>query len=569
MEAGRMHRIVQAHLAAYVQSTGLGAEDESSQFEKFVNFSVLSGIASGDFEIDEVSTGEGDDGTDGIAIVIDEEVVFSSEDAEIVFSGTRRNHDVVLVAIQSKRSESFDLGDFLKFKESVLRFVTQTPYACADDVMQTAREVFDVTLREVPKIRDGKPSLILRFATTGNYQYPEALESARSDAVSQFAELGLFSDIDVRFIGRDDITRLWVNTYSGVNASLELFSNAPLPTISGIDEAYLAVVRASDFVEKLLITSDGNLRTQVFEENVRSFLGTDNPVNASIARTLSDPSSASRFPVLNNGITIVSPDVRIQGNTLHLSNYQIVNGCQTSNVLYENRSHLNDTMVNIKVVETQNEDVFSDLVRATNSQSKVEETQFLSLRPIIRRVEQYFNTFNDDSRLYFERRDRQYVGQTVPATRIFSVHNAAKCVAAMYCNRPELAARYPKTMYEELTDTIFAEDAKENVFYASCLTLYRFNMLVSNSTIPQNIKRFKWHILSLVRTIISGSDSLPLNSKAISKSADETISRMAQHGAQATDIFLQAVTICQSLGDVSRDRLKRQPILAEMLAKVA
>jgi hypothetical protein len=124
-------------------------------------------------------------------------------------------------------------------------------------------------------------------------------------------------------------------------------------------------------------------------------------------------------------------------------------------------------------------------------------------------------------------------------------------------------------MYEELTDTIFAEDAKENVFYASCLTLYRFNMLVSNSTIPQNIKRFKWHILSLVRTIISGSDSLPLNSKAISKSADETISRMAQHGAQATDIFLQAVTICQSLGDVSRDRLKRQPILAEMLAKVA
>ena len=83
----------------------------------------------------------------------------------------------------------------------------------------------------------------------------------------------------VKFIGRDELTTLWVGTYSGINASLELFSNPPLPTIVGIDEAYLAVVRASDFVTNLLLTPDGNLRTQVFEENVRSFLGLENPVN--------------------------------------------------------------------------------------------------------------------------------------------------------------------------------------------------------------------------------------------------------------------------------------------------
>ena len=52
-----------------------------------------------------------------------------------------------------------------------------------------------------------------------------------------------------------------------------------------IDEAYLAVVKASDFVENVLLSADGNLRTQVFEENVRSFLGLDNPVNQSISLT--------------------------------------------------------------------------------------------------------------------------------------------------------------------------------------------------------------------------------------------------------------------------------------------
>jgi hypothetical protein len=160
-------------------------------------------------------------------------------------------------------------------------------------------------------------------------------------------------------------------------------------------------------------------------------------------------------------------------------------------VLFENRELLNDVMVNVKVVETQNEDVFSELVRATNSQTKIEGAQFLSLRPINKRVEQFFNTYESEGRLYFERRDRQYVGQEIPAIRIFSLHNAMKCVTAMYCNRPDLASRYPKTMYAELADTIFADTTKEIIFYAACLTLYRFNLLVSNSAIPQNMKRFK------------------------------------------------------------------------------
>jgi len=41
-----------------------------------------------------------------------------------------------------------------------------------------------------------------------------------------------------------------------------------------VNEAYLAVVKARDLVHELLIGPDGSLRTQVFEENVRAFLGT-------------------------------------------------------------------------------------------------------------------------------------------------------------------------------------------------------------------------------------------------------------------------------------------------------
>lgn len=563
-----MHRIVKAHLESFVSSFSFDADDEAKQFEKFAAYSVLSSRFSGSFDLDDVVTGDGDEGIDGVAIVIDEVITASIEDAESVFISPRRNHDVEMVFIQAKRSEAFDLGDFLKFKEGVLRFATANPYMAADEILTEARGMFDVVLQQVPKLRNGRPSLIARFVATGIYQKPDALEVALADFHRQATALGIFHEIDIKFVDRDELTRLWVGTYSGVNASLPTFSTAALPNIAGIDEAYLAVVKASDFVNNLLTTEEGNLRTQVFEENVRSFLGLDNAVNQSIAATLASE-AASRFPVLNNGITIVSPDIQLQGNTLHLTNFQIVNGCQTSNVLFENRGALGDVMVNIKIVETQLEDVFSELVRATNSQTKVEDTQFLSLRPVVRKVEQFFNTYEGaEGRLYLERRDRQYVGQDIPNTRIFSLHNAAKCVAAMLCNRPELASRYPKAMYEELTDVIFADDTKEIVFYAACLTMYRFTLLVSNSTIPQNIKRFKWHMLPLVWAKINGKNFVHLNSRAAEKGAQAVINVMGQHGARASETFNHIAEICTGLGEVSADRLKRQAILQEMLALI-
>ncbi|WP_286913639.1 MULTISPECIES: AIPR family protein [unclassified Pseudomonas] len=563
-----MHRIVQAHFNSFVASFGLEADDEATQFEKFTAHCVIANRYSGTFDLDDVVTAAGDDGIDALAIVIDESIATSREDTEATFATPRRNHDVDVIFVQAKRTEGFDLGEFLKFKEGVLRFINQTPYAATDEVLVEARAMFDTVVQEVPKLRNGRPSLTARFVTTGIYQRPEALETALRDFVLQINELGLFHDVDIRFIDREELTKLWVSTYSGIEASLPVFSHAALPNIAGIDEAYLAVVKASDFVNNLLVTPDGNLRGQVFEENVRSFLGEDNIVNASIAATLASD-GASRFPVLNNGITLVCPEVKLQGTTLHLTNYQIVNGCQTSNVLFQKRQDLGDVMVNIKVVKTQLEDVFSDLVRATNSQSKVEDTQFLSLRPIIRRVEQYFNAFEgEDSRLYLERRDRQYVGLGIPAVRIFSLNVAAKCVASMWCNKPELSGRYPKQMYDELTDTMFADSVKESIFYAACLTMYRFNLLVSNSTIPQNMKRFKWHMLTMVRAIVCEPAVPHLNSKAAEQQAQKIISVMQQHSETTTRLFTQIVEILQGLGEVSGDRLKRQTILQEMLSGI-
>lgn len=566
-----MHRITKTHLESFIKSHGFEQLDEYKQFELFVNYSVLAGRLVNTYELDDVTSSETDDGIDGVAIIIDEELVISSEDAGACFSSGRKNHDVEIVFIQTKTSENYDLGDFLKFKEAILRFTASDNYESNDTVQNNAREIFDVILSNVPKIRGGKPNITARFVTTGIYRNPVALENAKNDFTVQLTELGYFGNIDIEFFGREEITNLWVSTYETVSSELEMFSNAALPKIHGIDEAYLAVVKAKDLVDNLLLNEDGNLRAHVFQENVRAFLGIENTVNESIARTLNEINQATRFPVLNNGITIASPDVRVQGSILHLENFQIVNGCQTSNVLFECRESLNDSvMVNLKVVETSNEDVFADLVRATNSQSKVDETQFLSLRPIVKRVEEYFNTFEgQDGRLYFERRDRQYVGRDIPAVRTFNVNVAAKSVASMYFERPDLAYRYPKKMYEQLGDQIFSDDTKESVFYAACLSLYRLHLLVASADIPQNMRKYKWHILVLVRAIVAGKDVPKLNSRRMEAYTKKLISAFSKHGPSVLDPFNEAISIIQSFENLTDDRLKRQAVLEEMLAKVS
>jgi len=61
---------------------------------------------------------------------------------------------------------------------------------------------------------------------------------------------------------------------SGYHAKLPAWNSAPLQEMPAVNVAYLAMVKARDLVHELLIGPDGSLRTQVFEENVRAFLGT-------------------------------------------------------------------------------------------------------------------------------------------------------------------------------------------------------------------------------------------------------------------------------------------------------
>ena len=215
--------------------------------------------------------------------------------------------------------------------------------------------------------------------------------------------------------------------------------------------------------------------------------------------------------------------------------------------------------------------MISDIVRATNSQSKVEDIQFLSLKPIIRKVEEFFEALAEDSdeeiKLYFERRDRQFVGQSIPDKRIFDIKECSRAVASMFLERPDLAARYPTQMLEELNEELFDERNKEIAFYTASLALYRIQLLIGNNKIPYNFGKYKWHMLMCIKYLICGEKGPNLTSTKLEKFCKKIIDVCKDLNDENLIYFKKVEDVIKQAGEVDRDKL-RALSYAEDLKKI-
>jgi AIPR protein len=189
---------------------------------------------------------------------------------------------------------------------------------------------------------------------------------------------------------------------------------------------------------KLLTDDDsGEIRRSVFEDNVRDFQGADAPVNGRIRETLRGDNHG-HFAVLNNGITIVVRDLRVTANTFRLADYQIVNGAQTSNVLFANRDVLDsgaEVLVPTRLIQTDDEDLITAIVTATNSQTQVRVEELNARASAERHVEKFFAGTEPPRNLLYERRSKQYENKgDVVKARVIDRYTLVRATAATFAD---------------------------------------------------------------------------------------------------------------------------------------
>jgi hypothetical protein len=471
---------------------------EDKQFEHFAAYSVISSRHDEEITTDDLVVGDGGDlGIDAYAILVNGRLI--SDEEEVAELLTLNGYlDVEFIFVQAKRSPKFDGGSILTFCENIREVIfLGGDRPCNDDVKRIIKLV-NTIYQAAAKLK-GNPECRLYYVTTGFWQDDAYLRSIINQQVGDFEKTNRFKSVRFIPLGAQQIQDLYRQTKRSISREIQFDKFVTLPQIGTVRAAYLGVIPATEYL-RLITDDEENIIRSIFIDNIRDFQG-DNRVNVEIASTI-QPGLLDQFVLRNNGVTVVARKVNITGPTFLVEDYQIVNGCQTSHVLYANREKITEQLfVPIKLVYTDDEEVTQEVIKATNRQTPIEENDLLALTRFQKDLETYYEGFLKEKQLYYERRSRQYASSVgVEKTRIVPIVVQLKVFAAMYLGSPHQVGRYQAALLKNTNDSVFKSEHRPEPYYTSALAFYKFESLlrrgIGNSA---DLRPFKFHFLAAFR----------------------------------------------------------------------
>ena len=331
---------------------------------------------------------------------------------------------------------------------------------------------------------------------------------------------------------------------NSITREIQFSRKIALPQTPGIDEAYLGVVTAPTFIS-LLEGQGGNMLSSIFYDNVRDWQGL-NTVNSGMATTLKNSDSKTRFVFMNNGITVIAKKIRSTGEKIHLEDYRIVNGCQTSNVLWNNRSELDDTvLIPLRIVATTNEKVVLDIIKATNSQTEVTVSQLLAATDFQKQLEQYLQV-QSHIPLYYERRSKQFTNTTIDRASILTPISLMKAYASIVLEFPHQTTRDFQSVVDRAGSSIFGAKHKLELYYMSTLAQYWIDQFLRKGLIDRNLTVARFQILLAFKIMNQQEGMPPVESNKAKKWATD-ITKSLKDQDTALKSFADSVNLVTGL----------------------
>jgi hypothetical protein len=262
-------------------------------------------------------------------------------------------------------------------------------------------------------------------------------------------------------------------------------------------EGYLGLVKLQDFYS-FVKGDDGELIERIFDENVRGFQ-LDTKVNESILHSLTHSNETPEFWLLNNGITILSPDAEVQGGKrFRISDPQIVNGLQTSRQIFdyfkagENIPTDDKRRIVIRVIQTADEQIREAVIRATNNQNPMPAEALYTTFRTHKQLEILFEKHG----LYYERRKGYWRDKRKPMSKIISPRALVQAVLAVVEGLPGAARGRPldyinkaESRYKLFGHDDYDESKSMRPEVAS-LAPFDFNVYLRSWQIVRRIEKF-------------------------------------------------------------------------------
>jgi hypothetical protein len=483
---------------------------------------------------------------------------------------------VAFVFIQAERSSSFDAQKIGNFGFGVGDFFKESPRLPRNEKVIAASEIMTAIYERSSKFKRGNPVCRLYYATTGKWVGDQVLEARRNTVVSDLESTQLFRDVEFLPIDAEGLHKFYRQTKNAISREFNFINKTVVPDIPGVKEAYLGILPISEFL-KLLTDDNGEMYRALFYDNVRDWLDF-NQVNEEIKTTLD--SAKARFVLMNNGITIIARNLQPTGSKFLIEDYSIVNGCQTSHVLFEQRDKVDDTvMIPLRLIGTQDEDVINSIIRATNRQTEVKEEQFYALQEFSKDLERFFQTFEDPYKLYYERRTRQYDRLEIEKTRIITPANMIKAFitpanmikafAAMFLGEPQRTTRNYAALKSRVGKEIFVKGHRMEPYYVSAFALYKLEYLFRSGRLEAKYKPARFHILLAARMLSNpGVRQPPMNSHEMARYC-KRISDQLWDTTKSDALLTRAAKVVDYVAgsNFHRDNIRTEPFTQSVIAR--
>lgn len=474
---------------------------QSEFFELFTSEQILKDQDLSYEEIESGLVGEGQDGgIDGFYLLVNGELVQEDPD----YSYLKKNIDVDLVLIQSKMHEGFQETPIERFN------------SVSDDILdlsKTLTELEDVyhssLLENIRRFRELQAQLANRFPNLRLSFFYACRGTIPNDTVSRKVSKlektvnSYFPNcsFSFEFIGAPNLLELARSTPQ-TTYTLPLAEN---PISADGQVGFVCLVKLRDFFD--FITDENNaFQRNIFEANVRDYQGRTQ-VNDDIEQSLKHDNSED-FWWLNNGVTVLASKASQGGKALTVEDPQIVNGLQTSTEIFNYWDSFNtdgdERRILVRVIVPSVPESWDRIIKATNSQTSVQQASLRATDKIHRDIEEYLRPRG----LYYDRRKNYYKNEGKPRDRIVGIPHLAQAVMSVVLQRPDTARARPSSLLktDDTYKQVFNEKYPVQLYYVCAETLKRIETLLkSNNTnlAARNRNNLRFYVLmdTLVRAV--------------------------------------------------------------------
>lgn len=447
----------------------------------FANLRHLHGIEFDDL-IDGIMGEGGDEGIDHCYVFCNGNLV-----ADGNYPINKESH-IKVKFFQTKQESSFSTDGFRKTKEGIeeifnfdIEISKLQKLGANQDILDKA-ELIRAVFRKA-KLERARFSCEVFYATA-------APDKKISEKIIHLKEELKNNDLKIpfefNFWGAQDVLDLTET----LDEKIEIkFNSQPLEIkeIGVATNGFSGFVSGNDLV-KCLLDENSEFKGHLTEGNVRFFLGEDKKINSSIIDSAKDEKKAEVFWAMNNGLTIIGESITPLGNSQYsVLNPQIVNGCQTIHCLYMAFKELgylpNQLKVFVKLVFTENLDVQTDIISATNSQNPVKSASLKANDDIQRNIEKHLIKEG----IFYERRENYYKRQGYTGNKVIGLLKMAQIIHTVVNKESIVALNDTANLFETATkyNSIFHDSADYDIYKFSTI-LYQKIWSMKNSDLRNN-----------------------------------------------------------------------------------